>query len=710
MKKKLNKILAILLATVMTVGILPISAVTIFAVADNTFNQLQELINNASDGGTVKLDKDYTYLKDLDTVSIISISKNITLDLNGYSIDGNKDNNNSVINIQYNCSLTLTDSSEAKTGTITGGTGKPGSYSKTFGGGVYNNGTFTMNGGKISGNTANNAGAVYNSGTFKMSGGEISNNSSVTNTCGGVYNTGTFEMSGGKISGNKTDIEGGGVHNTGTFTMTGGEITGNIAETGGGVHNGATFTMSGGTISGNKATNQSGGVHNIGTFTMTSGEITGNIAETGGGVSNRSTFTMSGGTISDNKATNRGGGVASYSYGSFTVGESANITGNKKGEAANNVFLSYNNFITISEEKPLTTGACIGLNTFTTPAKDSPVTISCTISSDYTNYFSSDNSAYNVKFNTDHLELVLPKIAISPSVSLDGWSYGDSAKTPTVTGNTGNGAITYSYKVKDADDNTYNEAVPTNVGTYTVKAEIAETDDYTSGSCTTDFTIKKVAPSVKAPTAKTGLVYTGSAQALLNEGSTTDGTLCYSTDGKNYTTDIPEKTNAGDYTVYYKVIGDTNHSDTEAYSVNVIIAEAEYQVTVGADEKLTQGTFSDYTIKSDGPYNEFVELKIDGKSVDNTNYTVKSGSTIITLKKAYLETLSVGKHEVGMIWKNGVAKTTFTIVAATDNPATDNPATGDNSNVILLFLLLGVSALGAITVIMIMAIRKRKTR
>ena len=40
--------------------------------------------------------------------------------------------------------------------------------------------------------------------------------------------------------------------------------------------------------------------------------------------------------------------------------------------------------------------------------------------------------------------------AITPSVSIDGWTYGEAGNNPSVTGNTGNGAVTIDYKVKDA--------------------------------------------------------------------------------------------------------------------------------------------------------------------------------------------------------------------------------------------------------------------
>ena len=610
-----------------------------------TFGALQELIDNTPNGGTLTLEKDYTYDSSvIGEPSTITINKTITLDLNGHTISGGDANDNSVITINQGATLILKDSSADGTGTITGGN------TGDIGGGVRNGGTFVMQGGTISENTA--------SGTTSTKGGA------------GVYNSGTFEMQGGTISSNKAGNQGGGVYNVGMFIMNGGKISNNAAINGGGVQikNGGTFNMNGGEISGNTLSGsitKGGGVDIYkGTFTMTGGEISGNTASQGGGVQIRAdgTFNMTGGEISGNS----GAGVDIQ--GTFKVGGTAKVSGNKKGSSdADNVYLLDGKTITISSTTALTTGAYIGVNTKTAPAKGSPVTISGTITSDYSSYFTSDNSDYKVKFNTDHLELAIAKEAITPSVSLEGWTYGDTAKDPSVTGNTGSGQVTYSYKVKDANDSTYSTTVPTDAGTYTVKADIAETDDYLSGSCTADFTIAKAKvavptavtglvyngeeqtlvilpddapytttnktsatnaglydvtltlsdkdnyewnlgtptsddqiieviiakadPDVTAPAAVEGLTYKGSAQSLVTAGSTVDGTLNYSLDGENWSEEIPKATDAGTYSVYYKVTRSINHRDTEVLGpVSVSIAKKQIVIPTAAEGLVYNGT------------------------------------------------------------------------------------------------------------------------
>ena len=105
--------------------------------------------------------------------------------------------------------------------------------------------------------------------------------------------------------------------------------------------------------------------------------------------------------------------------------------------------------------------------------------------------------------------------AITPTVSITGWTYGSAANAPTVTGNSGNGTVTYDYKVKGAADATYSTTVPTAAGDYTVRATIAAAGHYLGNTATTDFTISKkdiVISGIKA----NNKVYDGNTSATLD--------------------------------------------------------------------------------------------------------------------------------------------------------------------------------------------------
>lgn len=88
------------------------------------------------------------------------------------------------------------------------------------------------------------------------------------------------------------------------------------------------------------------------------------------------------------------------------------------------------------------------------------------------------------------------KAAISTSIVMTEWSYGDyneSINSPSLSYNPENVEVTYRYKVKGADDETYVTAVPTNVGIYTVQASIPGTSNSDAQILTKNFTISKKA-------------------------------------------------------------------------------------------------------------------------------------------------------------------------------------------------------------------------
>lgn len=101
------------------------------------------------------------------------------------------------------------------------------------------------------------------------------------------------------------------------------------------------------------------------------------------------------------------------------------------------------------------------------------------------------------------------------------------------------------------------------------------------------------ASRITPPTAQENLTYTGQEQALITAGSVTSGgTMQYSlTENGTYSQNIPTGTNAGTYTVWYRVIGDENHNDTVPASVAVRIGKKPLTITgVTAASKPYDGT------------------------------------------------------------------------------------------------------------------------
>ena len=117
-------------------------------------------------------------------------------------------------------------------------------------------------------------------------------------------------------------------------------------------------------------------------------------------------------------------------------------------------------------------------------------------------------------------------------------------------------------------------------------------EKYATATGTVTIKVNKATPTFTAPTAQENLTYTGQEQALITAGMTDYGTMQYSlTENGTYSQDIPTGTDAGAYTVWYRVIGDANHNDTAPASVAVRIGQKPLPITgVTAVSKPYDGT------------------------------------------------------------------------------------------------------------------------
>ena len=106
----------------------------------------------------------------------------------------------------------------------------------------------------------------------------------------------------------------------------------------------------------------------------------------------------------------------------------------------------------------------------------------------------------------------------------------------------------------------------------------------------------------------------------------------------------------------------------------------DYEILDGANSNWEQNSDGSLSIRGSGALSKFVGVKVDGTLVDAKNYTVKEGSTIVTLKADYLNTLSVGTHTFEILWTDGSASTTFTSKADSSDNGNNNQNDNDNSN------------------------------
>ena len=193
-------------------------------------------------------------------------------------------------------------------------------------------------------------------------------------------------------------------------------------------------------------------------------------------------------------------------------------------------------------------------------------------------------------------------------------------------------------------------ALKLSVGRHTFRFS-ATCDGYEKMSGDIAVTVQKANISsslITPPTAQENLTYTGQEQALITAGSVANyGTMQYSlTENGTYSHDIPTGTDAGTYTVWYRVIGDANHNDTAPASVAVSIGKKPLTITkVACADKIYDGTttveptsviFDNMTLNRGTDYT--VTARFDDASVGNgKNITATVTLTEQTAKNYALE-------------------------------------------------------------------------
>ncbi|MFR2050766.1 MAG: YDG domain-containing protein [Roseburia faecis] len=225
----------------------------------------------------------------------------------------------------------------------------------------------------------------------------------------------------------------------------------------------------------------------------------------------------------------------------------------------------------------------------------------------------------------------------------------------------GAGAVSFQwYQVEDGTATAVGSATTKNqfdlyalklsVGRHTFRFS-ATCDGYEKMSGDIAVTVQKANISsslITPPTAQENLTYTGQEQALITAGSVANyGTMQYSlTENGTYSHDIPTGTDAGTYTVWYRVIGDANHNDTAPASVAVSIGKKPLTITkVVCADKIYDGTttveptsviFDNMTLNRGTDYT--VTARFDDASVGNgKNITATVTLTEQTAKNYALE-------------------------------------------------------------------------
>lgn len=153
-----------------------------------------------------------------------------------------------------------------------------------------------------------------------------------------------------------------------------------------------------------------------------------------------------------------------------------------------------------------------------------------------------------------------------------------------------------------------------------------------------------------------------------------------------------------------KYFADEN-GENEIELADTVISKLPPEIIEGRGQSVTEGEKKELNFKSNAAYSDFIRAQLDGKTLDEKNYTVKEGSTIVNLKADYVATLPAGEHTIGIVSESDTATTTFTVnaKAVADND-TKSPKTGDNSHIALWIAVLLASG-GAVATT---GVRKKK--
>ena len=226
----------------------------------------------------------------------------------------------------------------------------------------------------------------------------------------------------------------------------------------------------------------------------------------------------------------------------------------------------------------------------------------------------------------------------------------------TSTGTTGVVKISVSITAKDVNEDSKNEY-----------------NAYSKSEAITVNVIDKTPASVTtAPEANTGLKYDGSEQKLVTEGVASGGNMQYSLGSSPWSAEIPTAKDAATYTVQYKVVGDSAHTDTAPVTLTVTIDPREVTVSgiTAANKAYDGGT--DATVNASGA-NFAGIVSGDNLTISPTgtfaNADVGNGKTV-HLTLGALGGASVGNYKLAA---GGSQTTTTANITPRDLIVTPNP-------------------------------------
>ena len=665
--KKLNKWIAGLLCMMLVITMVAGLGVTEVKADDavTTVSSWTELKNAIRKGGNIQLDKnitagtgDYRF----------NVDKNVTIDLNGYTIDRNlNEQQDNVFSVIAGGTLIIKDTSEGQNGKITGGWAN-----EDYAGGInVREGTLILESGNIVGNRSNK--------TFTKRGGGVA-----------VFYNGTFIMRGGKISGNEAGYGAGVVVlDNCNFEMTGGEITDNICDFG-------------------EYQDQEG----AGVFAYQGADVT------IGGSAN----------IYGNKnSKDENSNLYIYRYKSS---EKINLSTTVPLTTGAKIGVGYYQPYGKNEIPLADSGKQFKDAFFTDDDKNYEITTKDGVDGIFYSPKNSSGGSSTPSTPTSYKLRVGGVEVTSANTSGTGWSYDNQTRTLTLDGfiYEGNGVgiqseygdLTINIKGNNKIKNTsksdwWDLAINIMNGKLTIEGdgtlEATGGTGYTSCgiSSGSKLTINSGTVIAAAQSAENAMaIYTygivmnggkliaqsadatngssygiGSHGDIIINGGTVTATAGTASQ-ESYGLEISSVSGAeGKISLSSNAIVDASgvtaasNKKPEGYIDEIGTTFKHYAPTItdGANSSYVQGNQNTVYFHSSNTFTSFKKVLVDNKEISADCYTATEGSIVITFKPEYLNTLAVGTHSISIVSEEGTAITNFTVQAVSTTPTPSEPST-----------------------------------
>ena len=152
-----------------------------------------------------------------------------------------------------------------------------------------------------------------------------------------------------------------------------------------------------------------------------------------------------------------------------------------------------------------------------------------------------------------------------------------------------------------------------------------------------------------------------------------------------------------------KYFADANGTKEISFE-KTVIKKLPPEIIEGNNAVVTKSEKKALSFRSNAAFVDFIRVELDGKTLDEKNYSKEEGSILVTLNAEFVSTLSVGEHTIGIVSESGTATAKFTVKA--NGGSAESPKTGDDNNIVV-WSLIAVLSLAGLSATVVASKKKR---